>query len=61
LQLIVERLGLLAFSFDLGPSVIDGGYIRSGEIGVALVNGTADPGRRRFNLAHELGHHLVAD
>jgi Zn-dependent peptidase ImmA (M78 family) len=61
LQARVERVGLLAFSLDLGPSVIDGGYVRVGEIGVALVNGTADPGRRRFNLAHELGHHLLAD
>lgn len=61
LQSTVERLGLLAFSFDLGPRVIDGGYVRLGEVGVALVNGTADAGRRRFNLAHELGHHLVAD
>ena len=61
LQTAVERLGLLAFSLDLGPSVIDGGYIRVADIGVALINGTADPGRRRFNLAHELGHHLLAD
>ncbi|MBS2962879.1 ImmA/IrrE family metallo-endopeptidase [Actinocrinis puniceicyclus] len=61
LQGAVEKVGLLAFSFDLGPSVIDGGYVRVGDIGVALVNGTADPGRRRFNLAHELGHHLLAD
>jgi Zn-dependent peptidase ImmA (M78 family)/transcriptional regulator with XRE-family HTH domain len=61
LQAAVESLGLLAFSLDLGPSVIDGGYIRIGDTGVALVNGTADPGRRRFSLAHELGHHLLAD
>jgi Zn-dependent peptidase ImmA (M78 family)/DNA-binding XRE family transcriptional regulator len=61
LQAAVERLGLLAFSFDLGPSVIDGGYVRVGDVGVAIVNGTADGGRRRFNLAHELGHHLLAD
>jgi Zn-dependent peptidase ImmA (M78 family)/DNA-binding XRE family transcriptional regulator len=61
LQFAVERLGLLAFSFDLGPSGIDGGYVRLAEIGVALVNGTVDAGRRRFNLAHELGHHLLAD
>lgn len=61
LQAAVESLGLLSFSLDLGPGVIDGGYIRVGDIGVALVNGTADPGRRRFNLAHELGHHLLAD
>jgi Zn-dependent peptidase ImmA (M78 family)/transcriptional regulator with XRE-family HTH domain len=61
LQAAVEKVGLLAFSLDLGPGVIDGGYIRVGDVGVALVNGTADPGRRRFNLAHELGHHLLAD
>ena len=60
LQSVVERVGLLSFAFDLGPSVIDGGYVRLGEIGVAIVNGAADPGRRRFNLAHELGHHLLA-
>lgn len=61
LQSAVERLGLLAFSFDLGPQVIDGGYVRLGDLGVAVVNGAADGGRRRFNLAHELGHHWVAD
>jgi Zn-dependent peptidase ImmA (M78 family)/transcriptional regulator with XRE-family HTH domain len=61
LQSAVENLGLLAFSLDLGPSVIDGAYVRLGEIAVALVNGTAEAGRRRFKLAHELGHHLLAD
>lgn len=61
LQAAVERVGLLAFSLDLGPSVVDGGYVRVDDVGVALVNGTADPGRRRFTLAHELGHHLLAD
>jgi hypothetical protein len=29
--------------------------------GVAAINGTAESGRRRFTLAHELGHHLLAD
>jgi Zn-dependent peptidase ImmA (M78 family)/transcriptional regulator with XRE-family HTH domain len=61
LQAVVERVGLLAFSFDLGPSIIDGGYVRVANVGVALVNGTSDAGRRRFTLAHELGHHLMAD
>ena len=56
LQSTVEKLGLLAFSYDLGPHVIDGCYVRLGEVGVALVNGSVDAGRRRFNLAHELGH-----
>jgi Zn-dependent peptidase ImmA (M78 family)/transcriptional regulator with XRE-family HTH domain len=61
LQVAVEQAGLLAFSFDLGPAVVDGGYVRLHDAGIALVNGSADPGRRRFTLAHELGHHLLAD
>lgn len=61
LQSAVERLGLLSFAFDLGSDVIDGGYVRVNDIGVALINGATEPGRRRFSLAHELGHHLLAD
>lgn len=61
LQTEAESVGLYAFSIDLGPSVIDGGYVRLNGVGAAVVNGTADAGRRRFSLAHELGHHLLAD
>jgi Zn-dependent peptidase ImmA (M78 family)/transcriptional regulator with XRE-family HTH domain len=61
LQSVAEGLGLLSFAFDLGSEVIDGGYVRIDGFGVALVNGATDPGRRRFSLAHELGHHLLAD
>lgn len=61
LQGIAERFGLYAFSLDLGPDVIDGAYVRVGDFGAAIVNGRMDSGRRRFNLAHELGHHLLAD
>lgn len=57
----LQRLGLLVFSLDLGPHVIDGAYVRVGGLGVAVVNGLAEPGRRRFNAAHELGHHLLGD
>lgn len=61
LQSVVESLGLLSFAFGLGSDVIDGGYVRVNDIGVALINGAMDAGRRRFSLAHELGHHLLAD
>jgi hypothetical protein len=54
-------LGLLAFSLDLERSGGDAAYVEVDYAGVALVNGAVDPGRRRFNLAHELGHHLVGD
>lgn len=61
LQRHCESAGLLAFSLDLGPDGRDGAYVAVERWGVAVVNGSTDPGRRRFNLAHELGHHLFAD
>lgn len=61
LQAVCERLGLLAFSLALGPDAGDAAYVEVGNLGVAIVNGTTDPGRRRFSLARELCHHLVGD
>ena len=56
-----ERAGLFAFSLDLGRDGGDAAYVAVGDVGVAVVNGVLDPGRRRFNLAHELGHHVFMD
>ena len=61
LQRHVEDLGLLAFSLDLGRAGNDAAYVALDSAGVALINGSVDPGRRRFNLAHELGHHVFQD
>jgi len=61
LQSVAESLGLLGFSLALGPDAGDAAYVDVGKVGVAVINGTADPGRRRFSLAHELGHHLTGD
>ncbi len=61
LQRTCERVGLLAFSLDVGDAGGDAAYVEVGNLGVALVNGHVDPGRRRFNLAHELGHHFFGD
>jgi Zn-dependent peptidase ImmA (M78 family)/DNA-binding XRE family transcriptional regulator len=61
LQSAAESLGLLGFSFALGPDAGDAAYVEVGNLGVAVINGTTDPGRRRFSLAHELGHHLTGD
>lgn len=61
LQRACERVGLLAFSVDLGAAGGDAAYVEVGNMGVALINGSMDPGRRRFSLAHELGHHLFGD
>lgn len=61
LQQRCEGVGLLAFAVDLGDDGGDGAYVAVDKWGVAVINGAVDPGRRRFNLAHELGHHLFAD
>jgi Zn-dependent peptidase ImmA (M78 family)/DNA-binding XRE family transcriptional regulator len=61
LQSACERLGLLAFSLTIGPDAGDAAYVEVGDLGVALINGTNEAGRRRFSLAHELGHHLIGD
>lgn len=61
MQRACERVGLLAFSLDIGSIGGDAAYVEVGNMGVALINGSADPGRRRFSLAHELGHHLFGD
>ena len=61
LQSVAESLGLLGFSLELGADAGDAAYVEVGNLGVAVINGTTDPGRRRFSLAHELGHHLTGD
>lgn len=54
-------LGLLAFSFDVGPETADAATILLRHGAVAAVNGQRHTGRRRLALAHELVHYLVAD
>ena len=61
LQTFAERAGLFSFSLDLGRAGGDAAYVAVGDLGVAVINGALDPGRRRFNLAHELGHHVFQD
>jgi Zn-dependent peptidase ImmA (M78 family)/transcriptional regulator with XRE-family HTH domain len=61
LSRIVESVGLHGFSLDLGTEQLDGAYLALEQGGVALVNGGTPSGRRRFTLAHELGHHVLAD
>ncbi|MBZ4422988.1 ImmA/IrrE family metallo-endopeptidase [Myxococcus sp. RHSTA-1-4] len=60
-QALAEKVGLYAFALDLQDDALDGSYLRLDQGGVALVNGRAQTGRRRFTLVHELGHHIFAD
>lgn len=55
---VVEQLGLFLTVVDEsaeGASLLQNGY------GVAVISGEAQPGRRRWTAAHELGHHLLQD
>ena len=58
-----ESLGVLAYSLPLSKNDADGAYASIHEgLGVALLNGSRQPSaRRRFTLAHEIGHHVFQD
>ena len=58
-----QRLGLLAFSLDLGRVDADAASMVQGGHGIALINGSpaVGVGRRRLALAHELAHFMVDD
>lgn len=56
-----ERLGLLAFSVDLGQNEADAASMVQDRHGIALINSSFGVGRRRLALAHELAHVMVDD
>lgn len=59
---VAEKVGLYAFSLALEDPRVDGAYAVLGDgSGVAVVNGDFESGRRRFTLAHEIGHHVFQD
>ena len=58
---LAERLGLLAFVLDIEGAGFDGSFAALPDVGLALVPGDLKPGKRRFTIAHELGHHLLED
>jgi Zn-dependent peptidase ImmA (M78 family) len=57
----LRRTGATGLSLALGPDAGDAAYVEVDHLGVAVINGTADPGRRKFSLAHELGYYLTGD
>jgi Zn-dependent peptidase ImmA (M78 family)/DNA-binding XRE family transcriptional regulator len=60
---VVERVGLYAFVLPLDEprAELDGSYVALRRGGVSLIAGGGNSGRRRFTVAHELGHHVLAD
>lgn len=61
LQGTCEQIGLLAFGLTVGSDDFDGAYAALESGGLCLVAADSDAGRKRFTLAHELGHHVFAD
>jgi Zn-dependent peptidase ImmA (M78 family)/DNA-binding XRE family transcriptional regulator len=58
---VAESLGLFACSLRLEDRHVDGAYAVLDSAGVAVINGDFESGRRRFTLAHEIGHHVLQD
>ena len=57
-----NTLNLLTYALDLAGSDADGAYVAlTDDLGVALINGAVPSARRRFTLAHEIGHHVFQD
>lgn len=56
----IERLGLYTFVLELETNV-EGSYVALEQCGVALIQGSDPTGKRRFTVAHELGHHVLQD
>jgi transcriptional regulator with XRE-family HTH domain len=62
LERLTERIGLFAFSLELGSETADAASILlAQDAGVAVINGSLSTGRRRLALAHELGHYRYQD
>lgn len=62
LSVAAADMNLFTYSLPLPDSKTDGAYvaIKKG-LGVALINGISPSARRRFTLAHEIGHHVFQD
>ena len=55
-------LNLYSYTLPLPDHGVDGAYVSIDEgTGVALINGANPSARRRFTLAHEIGHHVFQD
>lgn len=55
---VLEHLGLYLTAVD---EAAEGASLLLQGFGVAVISGQAQPGRRRWTAAHELGHHLMQD
>jgi Zn-dependent peptidase ImmA (M78 family) len=59
LRLIASACGLQYQEVDYFPDEVDALIICSDEVKVAVVNRRQSEARRRFSLAHEIGHYIL--
>lgn len=57
-EIVAERLGLNIAFADLGPDV-SGLLISKGDAAGIAIQATDHPNRRRFTIAHEIGHYYL--
>jgi Zn-dependent peptidase ImmA (M78 family)/DNA-binding XRE family transcriptional regulator len=58
----LEKVALYTFVLPFKQEHFEGSYLSLKTGGVALIQGGRDDiGRRRFTIAHELGHHILED
>lgn len=56
---IAERLGLPVLYEDLGSPEVSGVLVSSDEGACIFIQRTDHPNRRRFSIAHEIGHYVL--
>lgn len=56
-----ETLGLYVLIVELDPVGGEGAYVSLEGAGASVINGRQPSGRRRYTLAHEIGHHVMGD
>lgn len=56
-----EALGLYVLVQAVGKDAGEGAYLSLDEAGATVINGSQPSGRRRYTLAHEMGHHIMGD
>jgi Zn-dependent peptidase ImmA (M78 family) len=56
---LTKRLGIAVHNAKFVDDNIIGMIAKEGDVVTVLVNGAAPPFRKRFTIAHELGHHFL--
>jgi len=61
LDAAAEELGLYVLVLRFDADAGEGAYVALERGGATVINGGQPSGRRRYTLAHEIGHHVMGD